>query len=75
MVVPTLLLSQLADESRADDQRDLRESAFSEDLAVAEGEEVENRGGVGLLASDVLVAGLGGDQAPELLDNMLVQRC
>ncbi len=61
-----LLLSQLADPSRADDQGDLRETALAEDLGVAEGEEVEDGDGVLLGARDVGVAGLGRDEGPQL---------
>lgn len=63
-----LLLSQLADVPGADDDRDLGEAALAEDLGVAEGEEVEDGGGVLLGAGDVGVAGLGGDEGPELVD-------
>ena len=61
-----LLLRQLADVPGADDDRDLGEAALAEDLGVAEGEEVEDGGGVLLGAVDVGVAGLSGDEGPEL---------
>lgn len=61
-----LLLSQLADPSRANDQGDLRETALAEDLRVAEGEEVEDGDGVLLGARDVGLTGLGGDEGPQL---------
>ena len=61
-----LLLSQLADVPGADDDRDLGDAALAEDLGVAQGEEVEDGGGVLLLAGEVGLAGLGGDEGPEL---------
>ena len=61
-----LLLRQLAHPPRADDERDLGDAALAEDLGVAEGEEVEDGDGVLLGAGDVGVAGLGGDEGPEL---------
>ena len=65
-----LLLRQLADPSRADDQGDFGQAALAEDLRVAEGQEVEDRGGVLLRAGDVGVAGLGGDEGPQLADTV-----
>jgi hypothetical protein len=61
-----LLLSQAADPAGADDQRDLGETALSEDLGVTEREEVEDGDGVLLLTLDVGVTGLLGDEGPEL---------
>lgn len=63
-----LLLRKLADVSGTDDDGDLRETALAKDLGVAEGEEVEDGGGVLLLALEVSLAGLGGDEGPELVD-------
>lgn len=57
-----LLLSELADPSCADNQRNFGEAALAEQLGVAEGEEVENGDGVLLLAGDVGLTGLGGDE-------------
>jgi hypothetical protein len=61
-----LLLGVFGDISGADDDGDLRKTALSEDLGVAEGEEVNDGGLVGLLG-EVLVALLGGDERPELV--------
>jgi hypothetical protein len=61
-----LLLRQLAHPPRAHDQRDLGDAALAEDLGVAEGEEVEDGDGVLLLAGEVGLAGLTGDEGPEL---------
>lgn len=63
-----LLLGQAADPSCADNQGDFGETALAEDLGVAEGEEVEDGDGVLLLAGDVGVTGLSGDERPQLLD-------
>lgn len=64
-----LLLRQLADPSRAHDQGDFGEAALAEDLGVAEGQEVEDRDGVLLGAGDVGLAGLNGDQSPQLMSS------
>lgn len=61
-----LLLRQTAHPSRADDQRDFGETALAEDLGVAEGEEVEDGDGVLLLAGNIGIAGLDGNERPEL---------
>lgn len=62
-----LLLSVLAEVTGANDDRDLWESTLSEDLAVAEWEKVEDRGGLRLGAcSEVLLALLSWDERPEL---------
>lgn len=61
-----LLLRKLADVPGADDDRDLGDAALAEDLGIAEREEVEDGGGVLLLAGEVGLAGLGGDEGPQL---------
>jgi hypothetical protein len=61
-----LLLGELADPPGPDDDGDVGEAALAEDLGVAEGEEVEDGGGILLGAGDVGIAGLSGDEAPEL---------
>jgi hypothetical protein len=61
-----LLLSQLAHPSSADNQGDLGQTALAKNLGVAEGEEVEDGDGVLLLAGDVGITGLGGDEGPQL---------
>jgi hypothetical protein len=61
-----LLLRQLADPSRLDDDGDFGKTALAEDLGVAEREEVDDGDGVALVASEVGVTGLGGDKRPEL---------
>jgi hypothetical protein len=61
-----LLLRQSAHPPGADDQRDLGQTALAEDLGVAQGQEVEDGNGVLLLASDVGVTGLDGDERPQL---------
>jgi len=63
-----LALGVLADVAGADDERDLGNAALAEDLAVAEGEEVENRRGVLGLAGEVLLALLKRDEGPELVE-------
>jgi len=62
-----LPLGLLGDISGADDDGDVGETALSENLAVSEGEQVENGGLVALLG-EVLVALLGGNQGPELVE-------
>jgi hypothetical protein len=62
-----LLLGQAAHPPGADDQGNLGQAALAEDLGVAEGEEVEDRDGVLLGASDVSIAGLGGNERPKLV--------
>lgn len=64
--VGDLLLRQLAHPSRAHNQRDLGDAALAKDLGVAEGKEVEDGDGVLLLAGQVGLAGLAGDEGPEL---------
>lgn len=61
-----LLLSQSADPSCLDDNRDLGQAALAQDLGVAEGEQVDDGDGVGLLAGQVGLAGLSGDESPQL---------
>jgi hypothetical protein len=63
-----LLLRQSAHPPGADDQRDLGQTALAEDLGVAQGQEVEDGNGVLLLASDVGVTGLDGDERPQLVE-------
>jgi hypothetical protein len=63
-----LLLRQSAHPPGADDQRDLGQTALAEDLGVAQGQEVEDGDGVLLLASDVGVTGLDGDERPQLVE-------
>lgn len=62
--VEDLLLGQLADVAGADDDGGLGETTLAEQLGVAEGGEVDDGGGAGL--GEVLLAGLGGDQRPQL---------
>lgn len=61
-----LLLGELADPAGTDDEGNFGETALSENLGVAEGEEVDDGDGVLLLALDVGLADLGGDERPEL---------
>jgi hypothetical protein len=61
-----LLLGIAAEVAGTDDEGDLGETALAEDLGVAEGQEVDDGGGVGLLAAQVGVTLLGGDESPEL---------
>lgn len=64
-----LALGLSRDVAGADDDGDLGETALAEDLGVAEGQEVEDGGRVGVgLAREVLLALLGGDEGPELLE-------
>ena len=64
-----LALSLGRDVTGADDDGDLGETTLAEDLGVAEGQEVEDGGGVGVtLAGEVLLALLGRDEGPELLE-------
>jgi hypothetical protein len=63
-----LLLGQAAHPPGADDQGNLGQAALAEDLGVAEGEEVEDGDGVLLGAGNVGLAGLGGDESPELVE-------
>jgi hypothetical protein len=62
-----LALGVLGEVAGADDEGNLRDATLAEDLAVAEGEEVEDGGGLGGLVGQVLLALLGGDEGPELL--------
>lgn len=61
-----LALGVLAEVAGADNERDGWETTLSEDLAVSEGEEVENWGGARGLAGLVLLTLLGWDERPEL---------
>lgn len=61
-----LALGVLGEVAGADDEGNLRDAALAEDLAVAEGEEVEDGGGLRGLVGQVLLALLGGDEGPEL---------
>lgn len=62
-----LALCILADVSCLDDERyTLREASLSENLAVAEGEEVKNWCGVLALVGEELLPLLEGDKRPEL---------
>lgn len=62
-----LLLGELADPAGANDQGNFRETALSEDLGVTEGKEVDDGDGVLLLAGEVTITGLGGDERPQLV--------
>lgn len=61
-----LLLGITAEVTGADNDGDLGETALSENLGVAEGQEVDDGGGVGLGAAQVGVTLLGGNKGPEL---------
>ena len=63
-----LLLSQTADPAGANDDGDLGEAALAENLGVAEGQQVDDGDGVLLLALQVGLTGLLGNQAPELVE-------
>lgn len=66
-----LALGFLADVAGLDDDGDFRETALSEDLGVTKREEIEDDSLVGgSLASDVLFAGLLGNERPELLKEL-----
>lgn len=70
-----LALGFLADVASLDNDGDFRETALSEDLGVTQREEVEDNGLVGgSLASNVLFAGLLGDERPELLRKLAESR-
>lgn len=61
-----LLLGELADPARADNQGDFGETALAQDLGVAEGEEVDDGDGVLLGTGQVGLTGLDRDEGPEL---------
>lgn len=61
-----LALGVLGEVAGTDDEGDLGDATLAEDLGVAEGEEVEDGGGLGGLVGQVLLALLGGDEGPEL---------
>ena len=65
-----LLLGITAEVTGTDDDGDLGKTALAEDLGVAEGQEVDDGGSVGLGASQVGVALLGGDEGPELQEKL-----
>jgi hypothetical protein len=69
-----LALGVLGEVAGTDDDGALGEATLAEDLAVAEGEEVEDGGGLGGLVGQVLLALLSGDEGPELWVRMLVFR-
>jgi hypothetical protein len=62
-----LLLGVTADVAGTNDDGDLGETALAEDLGVAEGKKVDDGGDVGLLAAQVGITLLSGDEGPELL--------
>ena len=60
-----LALGVLGEVAGADDEGNLRDAALAEDLGVAEGQEVEDGGGLLVgLAGEVLLALLSGDEGP-----------
>lgn len=61
-----LLLGIAAEVAGTDDEGDLGETALAEDLGVAQGQEVDDGGSVGLLAAQVGLTLLGGDESPQL---------
>ena len=61
-----LSLCLLAEPTRAHYQGDGWDSAFAENFAVAEGEEIEDGDGILLAAGEVFITLLGGDEGPEL---------
>lgn len=61
-----LALGVLAEVACAHDEWDLWDATLSEDLGVAEREEVKDWGGVGGLVGEVLLALLKWDERPEL---------
>jgi len=64
-----LALSFLADVASLDNERDVGDTALSENLGVTEGEQIEDNGLVGRsVLTQVLVASLLGNKGPELLD-------
>lgn len=69
-----LSLRLLGEVPRTNDDRHLRESALAEDLGVTERKEVDDGSSVGLhgVGAQVLGAGLGGDERPELRESVLV---
>lgn len=62
-----LLLSERADETGANNNRDLRKKALAEDLAVAGSKSVDDRGSRCRGSREVLVALLSRDQRPQLI--------
>jgi hypothetical protein len=61
-----LALGVLGEVAGTDDDGALGDATLSEDLAVAEGEEVEDGRGLGRLVGQVLLALLSRDEGPEL---------
>lgn len=61
-----LLLGITAEVTSTDDDGNLGKTALAEDLGVAEGQEVDDGGGVGLGAAQVGITLLGGDKGPKL---------
>lgn len=61
-----LLLGLGRDVSSANDERNSRETALSEDLGVTERKQVKNRSGLAALLAQVLLTLLSGEERPEL---------
>lgn len=61
-----LLLGVTADVAGTDNDGDLGETALSEDLGETERKEVDDGGDIGLLAAQVGITLLSGDEGPEL---------
>ena len=70
-----LLFSIPAEVTGADDNRDFGNATLAKDLRVAEGEEVDNRSGIGLLAAQVGFALLSGYEGPELYPGNSISKC
>lgn len=66
-----LLLGVAGEVTGTDDDGDLGETALSKNLGVAEGKEVDDGGGVGLLAAHVGVTLLDGDKGPQLFESKI----
>lgn len=63
-----LLLGKLGYVAGLDDNWNFRESSLSKDLRVAEGQKVDDWGDITGLLGEVLLAGVGGDERPELIE-------
>lgn len=63
-----LLLSELGNVAGLDDDWDIRKPSLSKDLGVAEGQKVDDWGNITGLLGEVLLAGLGRDEGPELVE-------
>jgi hypothetical protein len=61
-----LLLSESRDVAGLDDNGNLGKTSLSEELGVSEGEEVDDGGDTVSGTGEVLLAGLSGDESPEL---------